>query len=327
MVVSKEALLISLSFKKDNLRELLQYTNYSNAKSKDPKLIFQIMCTNLIAKKEEDREKLAEEYGLETPYLFKSIVASLMQKQIPIEEASNYLKSLFVGVDDLHVPKGAKIAFIKQLKKNHYFDWNKFKTNLEIHLKRSKLGDLDGANITKLIMKSEDIIIPSLNKNVDVEMLKNLRNIFEHFNIISWIAKQSKDVKNFDGILLLLSHECFFLGEDTLLLPNDLHVINLYLYTMIKEYPIFMRERGCLELYSCQSLEGILAKIKKLIKYTTDKHHEHALISVMEKLRYEIMSKMIATKDPQHLFQKKDINKTKHIKEYRKVMKFWKIKP
>ena len=60
-----------------------------------------------------------------------------------------------------------------------------------------------------------------------------------------------------------------------------------------------------------------ISKIKKLIKYTTDRHVEHALISSMQKLRYEIFTKTLLTKDPQHLFQKKDLNKRKYIIEFR----------
>ena len=59
---------------------------------------------------------------------------------------------------------------------------------------------------------------------------------------------------------------------------------------MIKEYPKFMFDKGYLKLYSCQVLEGILSKIKKLIKYTTDRHVEHALISPMQKLRYPFIA-------------------------------------
>ena len=174
----------------------------------------------------------------------------------------HHLEDLFAGVEDLHISKGSEIAFIKQLKKKGYFIWDQFKILLKNHLGRNKLGDLDGAHITKLIMKSEQIIIPSFSKKVIDPLKKTLTSIFNHFKIISWIAKQPKKVHEYKGILLLLSLECFLLGEDTLLLPKELHVINLYLYTMIKEYPIFMFDKGCLELYSCQVLEGILSKIK-----------------------------------------------------------------
>ena len=37
----------------------------------------------------------------------------------------------------------------------------------------------------------------------------------------------------------------------------------------------------------------------------------------MQKLRYEIFTKTLLTKDPQHLFQKKDLNKRKYIIEFR----------
>ena len=91
----------------------------------------------------------------------------------------HHLEDLFAGVEDLHISKGSEIAFIKQLKKKGYFIWDQFKILLKNHLGRNKLGDLDGAHITELIMKFEQIIIPSFSKKGDRSSQTNFNLHFQ----------------------------------------------------------------------------------------------------------------------------------------------------
>lgn len=90
---------------------------------------------------------------------------------------NQWAKEFVIGVDSLHNLKGGDSNIVARLLKFSDFDSVLFLKNLETHVQRRLVSELDGAHFRLLVVKWEKVILPALHS---CKYAKEISLLFDH---------------------------------------------------------------------------------------------------------------------------------------------------